>query len=383
MAAHPDHDQVGLALNNAATYLAEAGDIDRTLATRRRLIDLEPTGPFAQDQLARLGRGLEDLVDFAAAAHAYGTLRDAWLDDPSDRVSAEVVADAAHTAAVLLGALGDGPGAIAAYQAFVEGFSSDPRVPDARLSTARILGELGRHADSARAYADVVHHPGDASVPYVFFARLREADAWMDAGDTDRGLAAYADTAAAYRDHLAAGGEPGAHTAYVAEAMYRSVEPAFAAFADIELVGTEARVQRATADKVDRLQRLRSAYEEIRGLGATPHAVASLVRIGQANEEMARALRAAPCLERLTASQCRVARDKQEELAYLAEVRSTETYVAALDQAAALGVYLPETRAAADALRIRRPDRGSPAEQLPAPRPSIPDPGRRSYETTL
>ena len=344
----PEAEKAAQALNNAAVYYDALGRFDEALEIRHVLVEDPRFGdatPVYFDHLAALGFAYEQIADFEASAHWYGRLVDEFAGDSNVR---EEVADALHLCAIFTDALGEWRSSVALYERFIEAYPEDDRVLDMRMTIGRIYEDQGKWLRAASTFEDVYISGQDLSSEYRFFAQIHHGRALEQLGRTSEAAVIYADTAAQYRDHLARGGSHGAHTEFAAESMFRLAKDQYDTYDAIALVGIEASMPQAEQDKLLNglilekmrgLTRLEQTYAEVVATGAGEWAIAAIVQMGLAHEEMSRALVESDRPTYLTDAQLVEYEAFLDQLVFTQREKSKRAYGLAVDKSTDLSLY--------------------------------------------
>lgn len=377
----PTYEKADLALNNAAKYFYDAGRVADSMRVRHILIDDPAFGPktrFYYNQIAALGYDYESIANIERAAYYYDKLLELYpaerkkidksKDDDKDEKLArldEQAADALYSAALFREALGEDDAAIERYESLLTMFPEDERRLDIKLSIGRIYEDAQRWSDAASLYEAFYTKNDGLAAEYAFFARLHHGRALFQQGEETKARKLYKDTVALYKKLLADGGEPGAHTEFVAEMMYKLLEPDAAAYAVLRIENGPRGASRKVEDKAmkDSLQKktkslveIEKAYAEIIETGAGAWGLAAVVALGRAYENMGTTLTESSCPSYLTADQCDIYKMTLEDRAYVQQEKAVAAYQLALEKSFDLKLYNDNTAYATRRLGQLRPD---------------------------
>lgn len=402
----PDAETAAQALNNASIYFYNVGRVDDAVKVRHILVEDPKFGAktrYYYDQIAALGYDYETIADFDKASFYYEKL---WALYPDERKKAEKddpdklatldgkAADAIFSAAIFRNGLGQWEKAIENFNQFVAAFPTDERVPDVRLNVGRIYEERGKWAEAANVYQAFYSKPPEsAPVEFVYFARLHHGLALEKQGQARRATGIYEETVKLYERYLAGGGEPGAHTEFVAEMMYKLAQPQLESYLSLQIKGRGRGVTRQAEDKAlsDSLAKKAKALAETEATftkvvqtGAGEWGLAALVALGKAYENMAETLRTGDFPFYLTDDQREIYAMAIEDRAYVQEEKAVTAYKLALDKSYELTLYNDNTAFATRRLGELRPnDYPGLQEQLLEPRYTSSKVRRYDYETSL
>ncbi len=363
-AEFPDSPRAAVALHNRASFAEGLGLYPEVVAAGEALVARYPRDKYAEAMIGRVGFAYESLAHFSAAADWYERLA------ASDRPEA---ADALYSAAVFRTALGQPARALADYETLSRRWPSRPDAVGVRFEVARLLEAQGDAAGAARAWMLLV---GAGTPDEQMTARLRygrllpalaraaEAPAWWR-----ESLTAYARIAA-----MGTGGAGAADAA--AEMAFSLAEADFGAALALRMDGpgatkltprkADALLQAQFTQKLRAVQVVEATYSHVVGLGSTPWAIESLVRMGRAYEDLSAAILASWVPAHLTPDQQEIYRMRLEDLAWAPRERAATFYEAAATRAASLTFRSEATVYAASRLRaLGRPDAPVPVETLP------------------
>jgi tetratricopeptide (TPR) repeat protein len=373
----PDSEVGAQALNNASVYYHEVGRPADALEIRLILVEDPKFGSktkYYYDQVAALGFDYETIASFTNAASYYERLfslypkrRTELEKDSPDSVALldENAADAIYSAALFRTAMGDWQTGIDNYNKFVTAFPADDRVNDVKLRIGRIYEDEGKWAEAGNAFFDFYKSAApDTSAEFTYFARLHYAKALEQQGQESKANEVYTETVALYQTYIAKGGEPGAHTEFVAEMMYKLAEPTFAAYEASRIVGCgctsrereDKALETSLKDKAKGLQGIEQTYVKIIDTGAGEWGLAAIIKLGQAYENMGDTLDGSAQPFYLTDEQREMYTMLIEDKVYPQIEKAVDAYKAALDKSFELTLYNENTAFATRRLGELRPN---------------------------
>lgn len=402
----PDADTAAQALNNASIYYYNVGRVADAVKVRHILVEDEKFGPktrYYYDQIAALGFDYETIADFDKASFYYEKL---WALYPEERKKAEKDApdkvegldakagDAIYSAAVFRNGLGEWEKAIENYNQFVTAFADDSRVPEVRLTVAKIYEDRDMWQEAANVFqAYYSKPPADAPLEFVYFARLHHGQALEKLGEKNKQIALYEETIKMYERYLAGGGEVGPHTEFVAEMMFEVAQPQLQRYLALQIKGAGQGASRKAEDKaltdslsakVKAFTETEATFTKVVNTGAGEWGLAALVALGQAYENMAHALRTGDTPYYLTDDQREIYMMTLEDRAYMQEEKAVEAYKLALEKSFELTLYNDNTAFATRKLGELRPnDYPGLQEDLLEPRYTSSKVRRYDFETSL
>jgi tetratricopeptide (TPR) repeat protein len=363
----PDSPENPRILNNATIYYRDANRPADVMRIRHLLIDDARFGDktkYYYDQIGALGFDYENTAQFDKAAFYYEKMFGLYTttrakivrETPNDaeRLAAmdQATADALYSAALFRRARGQFREAITDYQSFITTFPQDARVLDARLAIGRIYDEQNDRTNASTTYyAFYTQAPEGTPLEYLYFARLQYGQALEATNQQRKAKELYEETVAQYKAYIQGGGQPGAHTEFVAEMMYKLAQPKLDAYLARRITGcgctNQTRENTAlTASlkaKGDDLVALERAYAEIIQTGSGEFGLASLVALGRIYENMGETLATSDVPYYLTEDQREIYMLQLEDKVFPQKQKAIEAYNLALEKAFELTLYNDDT----------------------------------------
>ncbi len=352
----PKSEVADLALNNAAAYFYQTGNVRSAMQTRIRLIEGWPKSKYYNAQVASLGFDYESVADFAQAAVWYEKI---FALDKDNAASKEAL----YSAGLFRRSMGESDAAIKNYQAFIATYPTDERVTPLKLDIAQIYEEGKRWADAANVYnAFFTKPPADATIDQVYFARLRYGKALESQGKpADKH---WQETLAAWEKDKAQPHEAAPN--FIAEIMFKLAKPTLDKYLALKISGTTS-TQRKAIDKAlqdqlvakaKSLQEVEATYGNILKTGSGEWGLASAVAMGEAYQNMAWTLNCdnsfVPAY--LTEDQKELYCMGLEDKAYVQTEKAAAAFALALEKAYELNLYNDNTAKATRQLGELRPD---------------------------
>jgi cellulose synthase operon protein C len=357
----PKSEVADLALNNAAVYYHNKGQIRQSMDARITLIGEFPKSKFYKEQVAALAFDYENIADFAKAAEWYEKLFS--LD--SQHASAK---EALFSAAYFRKSMGDWKGAINNYNQFIKTYAADERVPNLSIEIAKIYEENKQGDAAMGAYQTFfTKPPTGANLDQVFFARMHYGLLLEGSNQQAKADKHWKETIAAYQAAAAKGEPMTAAVEFIAQIMFKQAKPQLDAYMAMKISGPPNKSNRSAVDKAllqqlkekaQALQGVEKTYADIVKTGAGEWGLASLVVLGKAYENMAETLRTSYVPDYLTADQKELYTMGLEDKAYLQVEKATNTYSEALKKSFELNLYN----------ELRPEDYPALVEELPTPR---------------
>jgi tetratricopeptide (TPR) repeat protein len=375
----PTYPEQARLLNNMAIYYATADRRGDAMEIRTRIVDEDGFGTkgapkYYWDQMSALGFDWETIAGFDKAAGYYERVFEGLDDEKKRRTQDdkeadvskldEAGADAIYSAAVFRNALGEWEKSISNYQAFMAAYPEDERVNDTMLTIGRIYENHDKWSEAAGVFYNFYKSPEDKPVEMVYFARLHHADALFKQGKDRDALRIYTDTVSMYEKYIADGGQPGAHTEFVAQMMFKLAEPVMEEYLSKEIKPASTRTRKledkglgdALKAKAESLVKVESTFKGIIDTGAGEWGLAALVQLGQAYENMGESLKNSHIPSYLTPDQVELYTMALEDKVYPQVEKAVAAYKASLDKSYELTLYNENTAFATRRLGELRPN---------------------------
>lgn len=279
----PNDANADRALYNAMLNYFKIGRVENAVTVGNTLLDKYPKSAIVPDVLADVGSTHEALARFDQAAAMFKRLA---LSYPKDKRAATAL----YNSSVLYKGLKNFDEAIAILTAFTQAYPDNQLAPEAQLDLASLLERKGRYPEAIQAYSAYVRRfPADRE--QNLFAESKAATLRLFHESKDAGMRDLEKV----RKTLAAKDAPAAYEARsnVAAALFKMAEAGFGDFMAAKITDGSKIEQQVTA-KQGKLERVANSYEAIIDLRSAEYTVAALYRLGEAHENFANALFAAP-----------------------------------------------------------------------------------------
>jgi hypothetical protein len=259
---------------------------------------------------------------------------------------------------------------------------------DTQLAIARIYEEQEDWAAAGTAFLGFYENAApETPIEYLYFARLHHGQALARQGQGRRQVALYEATVALYERYIADGGQPGAHTEFVAEMMFELAKPKLDEFLALEVRGcgctNRQREDRALTDslrvKGEKLLAMEALYAKIIGTGSGPYGLASLVALGRVYEDMGESLATSDIPFYLSEAQREMYEMALEDKVYPQSQKAIEAYRAAQEKAFELTLYDENTAFATRRLGVLDPE-GNPGLEERLLQPNATSRSNRTFD---
>ncbi len=357
----PKSEVADQALNNAAVYYRQLARVNDEMSARQTLIDTFPKSKYYNDHVAELGFLYEGIADFQQAANWYEKLFTLNKDHQAAK-------EALYSSALFRKALGQWEQAIKNYQQFITAYPTDERVPAFSIEIGKIYEDHDQWDPASKVYYTFFSKPpSGATMDQVFFARLHYG---LDVEKIGGAAAAKLDkhwkeTVAQFQAEKAKGSAMELAPEFVAEILYKQATPTLERYMSMRIVGPSSKMNRkqedafilkSLTDKAKALQETEKLFLDIVGTGAGEWGLASLVKVGQAYENMGEALRGSPCPSYLTAEQCEIYKISLEDKVFVQIEKAVQAYSLTLEKSYQLSLYNENTAFATRRLGELRPN---------------------------
>jgi tetratricopeptide (TPR) repeat protein len=357
----PQSTVADVALNNASVYYFDLGRLPEAMTVRHMLIEKFPKSKFFQDQVAALGFDYESIADFENAAFWYEKLFSVNKEHTG-------TADAIYSAALFREALGDWQGAIKNLQQYITAFPTKENVNDVTLMIGKIYEDNEKWAEASKVYQTFYKRTDLSKVPVeqVYYARLRYGLDLKKMGQDATVDKHWKETLGEFEKARAKGVNMGGTVEFIAQMMYYVSEDQYKTYEALQISGPPNKATpRKQTDKViadqligkaKSLQKTEATYAQIINTGAGEWGIASLVRLGQAYENMGETLKHSYIPSYLTADQRELYQMALEDKIYPQIDKAVDAYKRALDKSFELSVYNETTAFATRRLGALRPE---------------------------
>ncbi|MFZ9886079.1 MAG: tetratricopeptide repeat protein [Myxococcota bacterium] len=349
-AEFPSASLADKALANAAAMFTRAGQLDRAIKVRIQLVTQFKASPLVPDQVYAIATAYEQITAYKEAAD--------WLERfVKDNGADPRAKDALFNASIYRQGVGQTQRAIADREDYLKRYSSAPDAEDVAYSVCTAWEEAGNSKKAIEAYLQFAREwrrraPERALLAQYRALRLMEKNRRLRT-EYDKEVALLRSSARAFMQ---------APTETVADPLgflaFQDAEKPYEEFlnAKIERADNPQKFRSSLQDKIKGKDQVYEAYTNVVKLKSPEWAVASLYRIGQANDHLATALTSVPAPKIFTAEQQMLFKDKLSQEALPIEDQATQAMVLCLEKSASYGVFNDWTRKCLAFLEEKRPD---------------------------
>jgi TolA-binding protein len=327
----PNHPSAAQALSNAGAAAERAGRPDQAVSAYRALADRYPRSPAAPGSLLVAAKIEESIAAYARAATLYEQLAKRYPQSPDAPL-------ALRQAGLLRQTLGQYDRAASHFGEYEQRFKGRPETRQVAFQKGLVLTERKDWKGAAAAFGEYARtYERD---PSVVEALVRKAEAHMKLGDDSSAKEALGRALAAHKSlHRSESAE------FAAQARYLQGELLFREYERVKIAGRPRQLRRALEDKARLLEDARKVYLDVLSFRVPEWATGALLRIGQAYEGFARAMRKAEVPRDLSAEEKQLYREELEKAVIVIEDKALAAYRSGFAKALEIGVYNRHTRA--------------------------------------
>jgi cellulose synthase operon protein C len=339
-------------LANAAAMFTLAGQLDRAVKVRVKLVENYPSSALVPDQIYAIATSYEQVVDYKSAAN--------WLENFAGRYPKDDRAqDALYNASIYRQGMGQTKQAVQNKEKYLKNY---PKVADAvevAYSIPVAWEQAGKTSQALKAYLEFVKYawkkaPARAvNAQYKVVRILEKKKRKKKEFEKQRKmLVGWITRYKRAKQNLADIADPLAYLEFEkAELVFQDFKRIKLALPDDPKKFRDSLIEKRKAKKgVD------AAYTSVVQLGSPEWAIASLYMIGASDQHLVDAIQAVPSPRKLDEEQRMLFRDKLAEQTLPIEEKVTQAMVLCLDESTRFGVFNSWTRKCSRYLEDMRPD---------------------------
>lgn len=341
---------IGLA--NAAAMFTRAGQLDRAIKVRQKLVDTYKESRLVPDQIFAIAASYEQIVAYKDAA--------AWLERFVEAYPKDSRAkDALYNASIYRHGTNDTKKAVEDRELYLKTFKDAADVEDVAYSIATAWEEAGKIKDAIKAYGtfadewrkkDPVKALNAQYKAYRLLEKTKPSKAELDKGYRElvEQVKSFQRTGKPVDDV----GDP------LALVAFRNADVVLDKYKEVKITKADkpAEFKKTLQQKRDAKDAVDKAYTEVVKLKSPEWAVASLFRIGEAGANLVKVIKDVPAPKGLTEEQGQLFKDKLEEMTLPIEEQAAQTMVLCLDKSSELAVFNEWTRRCLAYLEENRPN---------------------------
>jgi tetratricopeptide (TPR) repeat protein len=339
------------AFANAAAMFTRAGQLDRAIKVRIKLVNEFNKSPLVPDQMYSIATTYEQIVAYKDAA--------AWLEKfVVDFPKEPRAKDALYNASIYRQGTGDPKKAVEDREQYLKTFANAPDAEDVAYSIAVCWEESGSTKKAIEAYNDFAakwrkKDPARALNAQYKAQRLLEKTK-ASKTEVERSMRDLETASQQYRRSGKSIEEVGDPLAIVA---FRNADEVFQRFKELKIAKPDnpSEFKKTLSQKREGKDSVYKAYTEVVKLKSPEWAVASLFRIGEAIAHLVKAISDVPAPRGLTDEQQDLFKGKLTEQTLPLEDQAVEAMQLCLAESARFGVFNEWTRRCLSYLEENRP----------------------------
>jgi cellulose synthase operon protein C len=343
------------ALANAAATFTRAGQLDRAIKVRIRLVNSYKESPLVPDQMYAIAASYEQIVAYKDAASWLEKFFDKYQKDPGQKDRAK---DALFNASIYRHGTGDTKQAVADRELYLKTFPDAADAEDVTYSIATAWeesGQLKKAIEAYNAFADKWRRKNPTralNAQYKAFRLLEKSRGSKT--EIEKALKALEVQGNAYRRTGKPLDEVGDPLALVA---FRNADEVLSKYKDIKIAKPDkpADFKKTLEQKRKAKEAVDAAYVDVVKLRSPEWAVASLFRNGEATADLVKSILAVPPPKGLTDEQAQLFKSKLEEQTLPLEEAAANYMALCLDKSAEFAVFNEWTRRCLGYLEENRP----------------------------
>jgi TolA-binding protein len=344
----PHDPNADRALFNASLNQFNAGQIEESIATKKRILATYSKSALAADVTASLAETYEATAQFLLAAETYRKFSDYFPKDQRAPLSL-------YNAAVLYRGVQRMDLAAKSFSDIYVNYPAHPTASDAILESAKIKESNNDILGAISSYNILAASPGARGSDDAFFAEAKSIELRLV---MDRKNESARKSLSRLVQSLRSQTPPKAFTARTVTARLLFDEQEASAKNFKAIVFTDGKdVTKQAALRQGKLEVLAKTYEDIIQLGSGEYTVASYYRLGELHEDFANALLNAPAPTNSSEKEVAEFKSQIEQAALPLKDESTKFFETALRLSTEVETFSPWTRTAYQKMSQIAPDR--------------------------
>jgi tetratricopeptide (TPR) repeat protein len=343
------------ALANAAATFTRAGQLDRAIKVRIRLVNTYKDSPLVADQMYAIAAAYEQIVAYKDSASWLEKFFEKYSKDPGQKDRAK---DALFNASIYRHGTGDTKQAVADRELYLKTFPDAADAEDVTFSIATAWEESGNLKKAIEAYndfADKFRRKNAAralNAQYKAYRLLEKSRGSKN--ELEKALKNLEIQGNVYKKSGKPLDDVGDPLALVA---FRNADEVLEKYKDIKIAKPDkpAEFKRTLEQKRKAKEAVDAAYLEVVKLKSAEWAVASLFRNGEATADLVKSILAVPPPKGLTDEQSQLFKSKLEEQTLPLEEAAANYMTLCLDKSAEFAVFNEWTKKCLGYLEENRP----------------------------
>ena len=364
----PNDQNADRSLYNASLNQFKAGQVAQSIATQKQLLQIYPKSTLAPDVTASMAETYETIAHFQEAADTYKYFAQMYPNDKRSPVSL-------YNAGVLYRGIKKMDQSASIFGELYRKYPNHPAANDAIFESARIREAIGDLRGAVSDYNMFAANPANKTKNEGIFAQAKSIALRLDMDPKNENTRKDLGKMIAMLRVKNGPAAPAArHT--ISKVLFNEQEPGVRAFMATTLNnGNE--IEKQAGAKQSRLVRLANAYQEIIGIGNAEYTVASYYRLGELNEDFAKALFNAPAPEGLSQKDASAFKSQLDKAAFPLKEEAYKLFETAYRQSSEVETFTPWTQKTFQKMVQLAPEKHPAIDEQSA------DPGYMSYKVAL
>jgi cellulose synthase operon protein C len=322
-------------LANAAAMFTRAGQLDRAIRIRQKLVSTYKDSPLIPDQVYAIAAAFEQIVAYKDAASWLERFAETYTKDPRAK-------DALYNASIYRHGTGDTKKAVEDRELYMKIYKDAADLEDVHYSIATAWEESGNLREAVKAYEGFAEAWGKKNPVRALNAQYRAYQLLERSKAPKRDLEkSYKELELQARAYQKAGkpvDEVGDPLALVA---FRDADAVLERYKSLRIAKADKRedFQKTLVEKQAARDAVETAYTTVVRFRSPDWAVASLFRIGEASANLSKVIKEVLPPKGLTEEQAQLFRDKLEEMTLPIDEQAAETMALCLTKSAELAVF--------------------------------------------
>lgn len=339
-------------LANAAAMFTLAGQLDRAVKVRIKLVNDYPKSSLVPEQIFAIAASYEQIVDYKSAASWLEKFAKAYPKDPRSQ-------DALYNASIYRQGIGQISRSVENKKTYIKNYPKADDILDVAYSVPVAWEQAKNRKKALEEYKQFVQFawkkdPARSVNAQYRIVRTLEKDRRQkkEFEKQQRNLLGW------MKRYQRAKGDPKAIADPLGYVEFQKADAIYQSFKEIKLAAPDdpKKFRDSLKEKRDAKKKVDAAYTKVVQIGSPEWAIASLYMIGSSDQHLVDAIQAVPSPKKLDEEQKLLFRDKLTEQTLPIEEKVTRAMELCLDESSRFGVFNSWTRKCARYLEEMRPD---------------------------
>ncbi|OGR10939.1 MAG: hypothetical protein A2341_11280 [Deltaproteobacteria bacterium RIFOXYB12_FULL_58_9] len=336
----------GMTLEEYKDFKVSDEDVKESEKEGSKLPDVEDI----REKVLFLMAGFQErLAQFDLAADYYEQYIKSYPNGPNR-------SNALFNAAVLREGLGEFDSAIKSFSTYASEFKKKKDVPEITWRIGLIYEKKKDYKAMQSHFASFAKAAEKGSARQVC-ADFKVVQSYLNQNKAKEASAGYDSIIAAYNKLSDQEKKDPCALEAVAAGAFSKVDPAYNEYMALTLAGPEKDMAKKLMRKLEMVDELQKQFTAVLQIGQGDYGIASLYRVGNVYQDLAKQIFATPCPKRLDMDQCMIYESELQSRAFPLEEKAIEAFDKALAKAYELGLYNDWLAKAQASLREYEPGR--------------------------